>query len=256
MPAFPSVSVPGLYSQLLTAVRAIPRDPLRPSLQLPQTLETLVQRSFKRPIPAAEASNAHTQPIKELTGEEVDRLGFGIGDLTRLDRSLKAIQEINQDSAFHKVSLFGRESVVTIDLLIVNVEPLPYSTLCLPVRYRPQQIPSTTPVLYKESNEQDKERREIGGRCSSRPRVRRKDVVQYSMKGNIGAGRRFQHAEQWKSPRWTHHHVDFGSPSCIFPLLLKSQRKHMSTSPKTLKIASAHDLTTCINATFKTTRVQ
>jgi hypothetical protein len=111
MPAFPSVSVPGLYSQLLTAVRAIPRDPLRPSLQLPQTLETLVQRSFKRPIPAAEASNAHTQPIKELSGEEVDRLGFGIGDLTRLDRSLKAIQEINQDSAFHKVSLCGRETL-------------------------------------------------------------------------------------------------------------------------------------------------
>jgi hypothetical protein len=104
MPQFPSVSVPQLYSSLLTAARSIPRDPLRPSLQLPETLETLVQRAFKRPSPTVGASNAESSAIKELSQEEVTKLGFGIGDLTRLDRSLKAMQEINQDTAFRKVS--------------------------------------------------------------------------------------------------------------------------------------------------------
>lgn len=187
MPAFPSVSVPKLYSQLLTAVRAIPRDPLRPSLQLPQTLETLVQRSFKRPIPAAEASNAHTQPIKELTSEEVDRLAFGIGDLTRLDRSLKAIQEINQDSAFHKVSDPSTKKLpAIIQALIPHVSLLPHSTPYHPVHSRLQQTPSTTPVSYKESNEQDKAKRETGGRCSSRPRVRRKGCGGVAFRATLG----------------------------------------------------------------------
>jgi hypothetical protein len=103
MPQFPSISVPQLYSSLLTAARSIPRDPLRPSLQLPETLETLVQRAFKRPTPTVGASNAESSAIKELSQEEVTKLGFGIGDLTRLDRSLKAMQEINQDTAFRKV---------------------------------------------------------------------------------------------------------------------------------------------------------
>ena len=104
MPQFPSISVPQLYSSLLTAARSIPRDPLRPSLQLPETLETLVQRAFKRPTPTVGATNAESGAIKELSQEEVTKLGFGIGDLTRLDRSLKAMQEINQDTAFRKVS--------------------------------------------------------------------------------------------------------------------------------------------------------
>ncbi|KAG7531754.1 hypothetical protein FFLO_04123 [Filobasidium floriforme] len=108
MPQFPSISVPQLYSSLLTAARSIPRDPLRPSLQLPETLETLVQRAFKRPIPTVGASNAESSAIKELSQEEVTKLGFGIGDLTRLDRSLKAMQEINQDTAFRKYPLSAR----------------------------------------------------------------------------------------------------------------------------------------------------
>ena len=104
MPAFPSVSVPQLYSSLLTAARSIPRDPLRPSLQLPETLETLVQRAFRRPTPSSGSEGVKASTVKELSQEEVAKLGFGIGDLTRLDRSLKAMQEITQDTAFRKVS--------------------------------------------------------------------------------------------------------------------------------------------------------
>lgn len=104
MPQFPAVSVPQLYSSLLTAARSIPRDPLRPSLQLSETVETLVQRAFRRTTSPAGQDVTKAVTVQQLSKEEVDKLGFGIGDLTRLDRSLKAVQEINQDTAFRKVS--------------------------------------------------------------------------------------------------------------------------------------------------------
>lgn len=150
MPQFPSISVTQLYSSLLSAARSIPRDPLRPSLQLPETLETLVQRAFKRPTPTVGASNAESSAIKELSQEEVTKLGFGIGDLTRLDRSLKAMQEINQDTAFRKVSprKIASSSVPIKESLIWEFPPHFFVSASTP--YQPEPLAhlrtrSTTP---------------------------------------------------------------------------------------------------------------
>jgi hypothetical protein len=109
MPPFNPISIPTLYSSLLTASRSLARDPIRPSLQLPLTFENIVQRAFKRPQPIASSSSVDVEQvqvkkIEPLKQEEAERLGFGIGDLTRMERALKGMQEIGMDVAAKKVS--------------------------------------------------------------------------------------------------------------------------------------------------------
>jgi hypothetical protein len=91
--------VSAVYRQLLQTVRALPRDPLRPSLQLNETLESAVNRAFgvKQAATATSANEALPLTIAEHVRPEDEALAT---------RALEVLQELKDDKALHAVSGF------------------------------------------------------------------------------------------------------------------------------------------------------
>lgn len=88
--------VSAVYRQLLQTVRALPRDPLRPTLQLNETLESAVHRAFgvKQATTATSANEALPLTIAEHIRPEDEALAA---------RALKVLQELKDDKALHAV---------------------------------------------------------------------------------------------------------------------------------------------------------
>lgn len=92
-----STGVSAVYRQLLQTVRALPRDPLRPSLQLNETLESAVNRAFgvKQAETATSSNEALPLQIAEHVRSEDEALAI---------RALQVLRDLKDDKALHAVS--------------------------------------------------------------------------------------------------------------------------------------------------------
>ncbi|KAJ9117838.1 hypothetical protein QFC20_000118 [Naganishia adeliensis] len=93
--------VSAVYRQLLQIVRALPRDPLRPSLQLNETLESAVNRAFgvKQAATATSANEALPLTIAEHVRPEDEALAT---------KALEVLQELKDDKALHAYPLTAK----------------------------------------------------------------------------------------------------------------------------------------------------
>jgi hypothetical protein len=92
-----SAGVSALYRQLLQTVRSLPRDPLRPTLQLNETLEATVNRAFGiKQVETVNSSTSEALPLKlaEHVSAEDEALA---------SKALQALKDLSDDKALHAV---------------------------------------------------------------------------------------------------------------------------------------------------------
>lgn len=123
-------SIAKAHNVAVNVVRSMPRDILRPSLQLPVTLDVLVNRALNHPIAHSEKSEPLTtsgSPQDPKPAQAANSV-----DIT-ITRAIKALSEMGGDVAFRQAGfLFNYEqSLPSLPLLIL------YNAQCgcLPLQY-------------------------------------------------------------------------------------------------------------------------
>ncbi|KAJ9123556.1 hypothetical protein QFC24_003771 [Naganishia onofrii] len=97
-----SAGVSALYRQLLQTVRSLPRDPLRPTLQLNETLEATVNRAFGiKQVETVNSSTSEALPLKlaEHVSAEDEALA---------SKALQALKNLSDDKALHAYPLTSK----------------------------------------------------------------------------------------------------------------------------------------------------
>ncbi|KAJ9103911.1 hypothetical protein QFC21_002374 [Naganishia friedmannii] len=90
-----SAGVSALYRQLLQTVRSLPRDPLRPTLQLNETLEATVNRAFGiKQVETVNSSTSEALPLRLAEHVTVE-------DEALASKALQALKDLSDDKALH-----------------------------------------------------------------------------------------------------------------------------------------------------------
>lgn len=93
-----SAGVSAIYRQLLQTVRSLPRDPLRPTLQLNETLEATVNRAFGiKQVETVNSSTSEALPLKLAEHVSVE-------DEALARKALQVLKDLSDDTALHTVS--------------------------------------------------------------------------------------------------------------------------------------------------------
>ena len=102
-----SAGASSIYRQLLQTVHALPRDPLRPTLQLNEMLESTVNRAFGVKQPQTATSPNEALPLKnaEIVSAEDEVLAR---------KALRILNDLKDDKALHAVSGALRTDPLTL----------------------------------------------------------------------------------------------------------------------------------------------
>lgn len=93
-----SAGASSIYRQLLQTVHALPRDPLRPTLQLNEMLESTVNRAFG----VRQAKTTATSPNEALPLKNVEHVSAE--DEALASKALQILNDLKDDKALHAVS--------------------------------------------------------------------------------------------------------------------------------------------------------
>lgn len=94
-------SIAKAHQAALDVVRSMPHDTLRPSLQLPATLDVLVNRALKSPT--SSNNPGHPETVSEPLQDTKAMQGSSPDEITAT-RTVKALSEIGGDVAFRQVN--------------------------------------------------------------------------------------------------------------------------------------------------------
>jgi hypothetical protein len=95
-----SAGASSIYRQLLQTVHALPRDPLRPTLQLNEMLESTINRAFG--VRQIQATTSATSPNEALPLKNVESVSAE--DEALASKALQILKDLKEDKALHAVS--------------------------------------------------------------------------------------------------------------------------------------------------------
>jgi hypothetical protein len=170
-----STSISNYYTRLITLTRSLPRDPLRPTLQLSDAIESAVHRAVGinrsinpsvRAAGVSDSSAGGSEVVGEVPLGTIDGIKLEAGGLKIMQEAVEGLEALKGDVAMKMVrmnrfSFFYNSSRLTLQSIRLSIH---YQN----GHWHHHLIRSTTPVSYKVSNYQLKGRVGAGSRGSSR----------------------------------------------------------------------------------------